>query len=566
MSAMVSGGLALYAWRRRYVQGGAELALLMLAVAVWSLCAAIEGISTGRFPKIFWSAASYLGSQTTPLLFLVFVLRYTQQDKWLTPRRIALLAVIPFVSILMAFTNGLHGLLWPHITMTRTWAGVTDVYAHGPWFWVSIVYNYTLVLVGIAALLRAILQLPHLYSRQARLLLLATLIPLAGNIVYAFSPHSVEGLDITPVAFTLTGLLVASALFRYRLLDLRPIARNVLFDGIRDGIVAVDSGDRVVDINPIAEDLIGVESADVIGKPAEEVLAPVPELVERIARGAADDQVEIEVKRPDGDRYYDVRTWPLRDRKKRLLGEVFTLHDITELKLAQRELERINAELDGYAHTVSHDLKGPLTGIGLANETLQRLIKDPETPERNENIQRLLSILSTSTLKAASLIEGLLTLAVAGQKPVAISVVRLEEVIEYIREETRGEIEQRGVRLETGELDSVRADPTHVYQLFSNLIHNAIQHNDNPRPVVEVRLVGSTNGFHRYLVRDNGSGIPPADLDRIFTPFFKGETTGSTGIGLSTARRIVEVYGGEIHAYNDNGANFEFTLRDYVRE
>ena len=81
-----------------------------------------------------------------------------------------------------------------------------------------------------------------------------------------------------------------------------------------------------------------------------------------------------------------------------------------------------------------------------------------------------------------------------------------------------------------------------------------------------MRLLKSGTGLHKYLVRDSGPGIPPENLDKIFTPFFKGERTGETGIGLSTAKRIVDVYGGAIRAYNDGGACFEISLRDYDLE
>ncbi len=81
--------------------------------------------------------------------------------------------------------------------------------------------------------------------------------------------------------------------------------------------------------------------------------------------------------------------------------------------------------------------------------------------------------------------------------------------------------------------------------------------------MLEVSYLGDDeNGLHRYLLRDNGSGVRPEDLDEIFVPFFKGKT-GETGIGLSTVVKIVKVYHGEIRAYVDNGSCFEFTLRDY---
>ena len=81
--------------------------------------------------------------------------------------------------------------------------------------------------------------------------------------------------------------------------------------------------------------------------------------------------------------------------------------------------------------------------------------------------------------------------------------------------------------------------------------------------MLEVSCLGDDeSGLHRYLVRDNGSGVPPEDLDRIFAPLFRGKA-GETEIGLSTLEKIVKVYHGEIKAYKGNGARFEFTLQDY---
>jgi signal transduction histidine kinase len=104
-------------------------------------------------------------------------------------------------------------------------------------------------------------------------------------------------------------------------------------------------------------------------------------------------------------------------------------------------------------------------------------------------------------------------------------------------------------------------DPTHAYQVFSNLIGNAIKHNDSENPEIRIsRLVEAGPGRFRYLVRDNGPGISEGAEADIFLPFHKGPNSTGTGIGLSMVHKVVRLYGGEVRAYNDGGACLEFTL------
>ncbi|MHB8894264.1 MAG: histidine kinase N-terminal 7TM domain-containing protein [Candidatus Geothermincolia bacterium] len=563
VAALISAGLSYYAWKRRSVTAGAELAALMLAVALWALFQGMEGIATTRALKMFWSATAYLGSQTTPVLLLLFALRYTRKGAWITARRIALLLVVPVASIAIAYTSGIQGVLWRKVTLTHTVAGTTAVYSHGPWYWIELAYGYALVAIALVLLVQAVIKMPGVYSWQARILILATLLPFVGHIIYSFSPSSVQGLDITPIFFTLTGILVALALFRYHLLDLRPIASGVLYESIGDAMAAIDTEGRVLDINAAGMKLVGGLEGSVVGSRVEEAFGSVPGLPEKLADGGQAPPGDLMLDADGHQVYLRVRVWPLSDRRDRPLGKLVMLQDVTDIREAQEELKRINTELDLYAHTVSHDLKGPLAALHTAGEALERLVGMPETEQRNANVVKVADILVRNTRKADELVNGLLSLAVAGQKPVDVNDIRIDKVVRRVVEERRGEVEAKGIRVVYSGLGTVRADRTHVYQLFANLIGNSIKHNTSAEPVVEVRLLESSGGLHRYLVRDNGKGVPPDDLDRIFDPFYEAGEGGS-GVGLATVARIVQVYGGGITAYNDNGACFEFTLRDYT--
>lgn len=236
----------------------------------------------------------------------------------------------------------------------------------------------------------------------------------------------------------------------------------------------------------------------------------------------------------------------------------------SEVQASHDALERANAELAGFAHTVSHDLKGPVSALVMAGDTLRHQVEDIDETSEGLGISELSGIITSSSRKVASLIDDMLELAEAGQAPREVVEADVGEVIASVLEDRAPRIEEDGIRVNVDDdLGKVLASPTHLYQVFSNLIGNAIKHNDNPEPEIRVsRLAEEEPGARRYLVRDNGPGIPDDDIAKVFIPFFKG-VTGETGIGLSTVEKIVTLYGGEIRAYNDNGACFEFTLRDY---
>jgi len=229
------------------------------------------------------------------------------------------------------------------------------------------------------------------------------------------------------------------------------------------------------------------------------------------------------------------------------------------------DLKRTTDELRQYAHTVSHDLKGPLSSVLLASGLLAEQIEAPPGKELDMlRMGELSRIVRDNTGRAVDLIDELLTLAEAGQVPGSASFVDVSGTISQILDERAGGIQDRGISIEVGtDLGFVRANPAHVYQIFSNLIGNAIKYGSNEKPVLRIDYLGDDeDGAHRYQVRDNGPGVDPEDIDHVFEPFYKGEE-GGTGIGLATVQKIASVYGGAASVRNEGGAVFEFTLRDW---
>lgn len=229
------------------------------------------------------------------------------------------------------------------------------------------------------------------------------------------------------------------------------------------------------------------------------------------------------------------------------------------------ELQLKTQELRQYAHTVSHDIKGPLTSTALASGLLADEL-EPLELQTNEGmaLSELARIINTNIGATTDLIDQLLSLAEAGQVPAVVEQLDVRELVSRVLEEHEAEIEERGVEVRVDDdLGSLRANHTQMYQLFSNLLSNAIKHSGEQDPKFEVSYLGrDASGAHSYRIRDNSPGIEPGLLEHVFEPFAKGEQGGS-GIGLATVQKVVSVYGGQITARNDNGAVFEFTLRDW---
>ncbi|MBU1669756.1 MAG: PAS domain S-box protein [Actinobacteria bacterium] len=343
---------------------------------------------------------------------------------------------------------------------------------------------------------------------------------------------------------------------------------RALYDSSLDGIVSTDMDGNITGANKAYLDMLGYSLDEVTDLTYQQL---TPEKWHVMEQDLVDTQITVrgfsdiyekEYVRKDGSVFpISIRTWLIEDERGEPTGMWATVRDITEQKKAEEELQRVNLELEGFAHTVSHDLRGPLSAIGSATSLIQEALS--KTSTLDEAQAELVSIISNSVERSSNLIESLLALAEAGQCPQDPSTVDIKEVVESVILENAARIEEAGVSVEvTGDLGSVRASATHMYQLFANLIGNAVSHCDSENPKITVsRLEDEEREGYRYLVRDNGSGIPPEDLDRVFMPFFRGKS-GDTGVGLAIVKKIVGIYNGEITAYNDDGACFDFVMRN----
>ena len=339
LASIISLALTIYIWASRKDTIRAELFFLMLSITVWCIASLFEAVFTDLGIKIIFTKISYAGVVTSPVLFLFFVSRYTNTDNWITARTRISLFVIPAATFIMAATNEFHMLVWPDIYLRQNrFAGTFAFYEHGLWYWVNIAYSYIFLAAGIAILISSLIRYKKFYSFQGRVLIVASIAPFLGNIIYSFRQTGLEGMDITPICFSLTGLFLTLAIFRYRLFDITPVARDAVTENLYDGVLVLNRDYRIVDINRAACRLLSIGN-EAIGKSADTVLAGYSGILGLIHRrnkaGNSLKQLEIEER----GLFLELRATRLLDNRSNDIGMVIILRDITDARVAEQKLE-----------------------------------------------------------------------------------------------------------------------------------------------------------------------------------------------------------------------------------
>ena len=238
-----------------------------------------------------------------------------------------------------------------------------------------------------------------------------------------------------------------------------------------------------------------------------------------------------------------------------------------ELERSNAELTRSNAELEQFASVTSHDLQAPLTTISMYAELLERRRGGERGGERGAERGAepdLVDGIREATQQARALIRDLLEYSRAGRGTLALEELPAAVVVDEALERLAGTIEQSGAQVDIGELPVVLADRGNLCRVFQNLVGNAVKFTREGDPRVSI-AAERDNGLWRFSVRDDGIGMNPEHIQRIFEPFQRlhgEEDYPGTGIGLAVCERIIDQHGGRIWVSSSpgEGSVFHFTL------
>ena len=561
ITAALSTGIAVYVinvhcLRRTGVPGAGYFAALLLGVAEWCTAASLDYASVELQDKVFWASLSYLGIGAVPVSWLLFALHYTGRERSVAGWRSYLLFLLPATTFILALTSDLHGLLRRSQALVELDTFVSWTVEFGPWFWVHAAYLYILLAIGSIVLMRGLLRAPSIYRGQAVMVLIGAVTPWVLNAIYIFGIGP-SYLDLSPFGFAVTGGVVSYALFRYRLLDVVPVARDAVLEEMDDAVIVLDHGERIADLNPAAALLLESAVGELVGYPASEALATLNGLPACLAAGSG--SAEVELDRRGETLYMEVRTAPLHMRG-RSAGTLILLRDVSERRRAQEErvlTERLRAAGE-LAAGIGHNLNNILTGIlGPAS----RIRDHSEDAIVRDNIEVVLS----SAERARDLVQRL-GKPVRSQEEIHLEGIDVNglvrEVVAATSPRWQDEAGARGVEidlnLELAQVPPVTAERTELYELVMNLVLNAVDAlPDGGRITVQAASAGADVLLQ---VADTGIGMDEATRRRVFEPFFTTKVNVGSGLGLSTAYRAVNRWGGELSVTSAPGEGSTFTL------
>ena len=376
---------------------------------------------------------------------------------------------------------------------------------------------------------------------------------------------------------SLIGQFVERTQARRELLRSRDFAHKVM-ELMGQGLSVTNAEGVFTFVNPAYSRLVGIPSEQLLGRSPEEISPSgdhtLLELVRRDRHGGKSSSYELRLQRPDGATVPVLVTGvPVMDGS-RFSGTIAVITDITAQKRVEHQFElalarerELNTLKSSFVTMASHEFRTPLTGIVYAAEMMASHVKGlPEATGARQ--QRYLDIILDGAKRMSDLMNDLLLLGriESGKLACAPAEVELVTFLEDLRRQASGGNERIEIRITPGAPVQVLLDSNLLCHALLNLLSNALKYSPAPLPVIlAAEVEQSADGPPRLCVSvtDSGCGIPLADQEKLFQPFFRATNVGKirgTGIGLTIARDCARLHGGELSFESEVGRGTTFRM------
>jgi signal transduction histidine kinase len=540
-----------WVYRRQWHRQGARWFLVMVGTGIlWVGPFLVFFLPVGRPLQ---EAAYLLGAvaaMATICAFVVFISKYTG-----TGYHRNRLVQIPLVLItggcaVLAATNPFHGLIvasftqtsqpFPHLAVER-----------------GLGFQALVIGVRLVAFYALYVMVRHFLAtrRKSRVQLLLFLLGAFAITILDIVSEQTALLPLN-VSHATFGMLVfylftALSLFRFRLLDVKPVARNTIVENLRDPVLVVDEQRRVVDFNQAARWLWPA-----LGDPDRNQFEAIcPTLANGIdefpdsATATVSEQLPLTMA--GEERHYSVTVSGVQGTDGEHTGwYTVLLRDVTELERSRGQLEKQNERLEQVGSTISHDLRNPINIVEGHLELMEGDIESADIdPETAEGLRDRIDEVETATGRMQEIIDDILTIAREGK-----TVEETDQLdLETIAEAAWSNVDTRAATLRVAASRPILADRSKLLTILENLFRNSVDHGPDDVTVT----VGTTEGG--FFVADDGPGIPAEHHDNLFEYGYTTSEEG-TGLGLSIVETMADAHGWTVqHDPDVDGTRFVFS-------
>lgn len=500
--------LAIYGFQNRSVRGAMAFAFSMLIGAIWAGGNMLEMAATDLSPKLFWANLQYLAYTLAPVSWLVMVLYFTEKTHLINKRNLIFVSIIPIITNILVWTNGWHQLMRANIYLDTS--GYFPVIAkdYGLWFWVHSLYCYLLNFFSMYFLLKILNSKNKIYRIQTIFLTTGWFLVFLYNILYIFKLSPITRFDLTPIVFTIAGIIIAWGIFRFKLFKLMPVARQTIIEKMDTGIIVVDSSLRIIDINPEAQKLIGIGKDYVIGSLFSSIYSEFDKLI--IQDGILNTtREEISLTINGTIRNFELHISPINDYRNDLVAWVVIINDITELKMVREQMYKQQKELavmnerEWIARELHDNLSQVIQYIKTQTATVKKYMDKDAWEEASCHVNRLYEVVQQTNTD----IRNSITKLKDKKKEWDFN----QELKDFLKKLCRANgylIEQKNFNRNT----FVKMPTFKGYQLFSIIqeaLNNAVQHGQSDNITLKLKLEEDTL---QAIIKDDGCGF---DLENI---------------------------------------------------
>ncbi len=542
LATLFCAASAIYARRFPEVPAARPFTALLWLASLWTLIYALNISVVEPRLRIFLSTCIYIPTRLIPLAILFLALEYSGNERFLTRGRTALLFVFPVIGIVASLTSPFHR-LFRYGFLLQVGGPVSVLhYTGGPLYWLSNTFGDVLMIAAMAILLRALGD-RALRRRNTLLLILGLLVPVVVNILFTVGLTPIPGYNFAPSTLMVTSGAYLWALLRFQLFSMAPIARATVMDNIADLVIVFDMRGHVIDFNAAAQAACGLDSRRAIGATTQ-TLGDEWATFFRDCSSLNSCREEAAITVNGVERVYDLAISPIKDHRKRVVGRLFVLHDITELRAASLRIQQLLDEKELLLREVHHRIKNNMSVIASILSLQADTLKDSPACD--------------ALLDAKSRVVSMMVLYDRLYRNSGDGTISIQEYFTPLLDRivhSVGDAAAVDVRTEIQDFSIASKALLPIGIIVNELLTNAMKHAfvGKDHGVVTLSTALSDDGSRAVVrVADDGIGLPEG-----------AEVGSSRGFGLQLVEALLKQIGGSMTVTRSSGTCFalEFVPR-----